>query len=391
MADEVTNKAATDDNADATKAAPEAPAKSDAELNAETSLSKDGDLSINQTPATTEAKAADEDMAVSKPAEPVATTPSAAAVDFTPPPSSQPIPADTNTKAESLISPAEASEKTGESVESPVTVTPAEAAAAEAAPAANSAEQELGAQVETLTGEIQALESKIERLATNDVPATAVAEPAKAADMMPAAPTEPAPIATEPPKNPDVTMPPLTDPSPEAEPKPETALPAEKEAVTEKVEPNADEKTAVATFSDIFSKSDKEKPDKKAETTAAPASLMPDAPATDSDVSATATIGEVLAFFGIVVLAALLLGPLYKSLLSEDLYSTVKSVAWLVAPSSLLISFIVLLFAKGKGLFKAAVLILLIVAIVFYLGVNTSGSISDQLNNYLGTLFSAYK
>ncbi len=410
-------------------------------MSAETTLTKDGDLGINK-PTDLEASAAPvsaklaepsgatpnpaldkpfdlpkpPDTTATKPAEemakpvdsteskPVDSSLSGAAdalrVDFTPPSSSQPAPSVNGDQTEPLITASEAGEKSADLtakpvVEKPVVVSDKEAEAADGLGGDTpSPEEQLSDQVETLTGEIQALESKIEHLAGNGNgetkdSQTEVKESPTASSSTPSMPP--------PPVNPDTALPPLPDmPKGETASKAEATLPGEFAQKETKpfndAQAKPEDKSAVATFSDIFSKSDKEKPDKKAEASSnAPTSLMPEAPKAVAEPSAAATIGEVLAFFGILVLAVLLLGPFYKSLISDSLYTTIKAVAWLVAPASLLIAFIVLLFAKGKAMFKIAIFILLLVAIVFYLGVNTNGSISEALNSMLGTLFSAYK
>ncbi|HSX41719.1 MAG TPA: hypothetical protein VLE93_00015 [Candidatus Saccharimonadales bacterium] len=366
----------------------------DTELpSAETTLGKDSDLSINQPVAASPAEpkpAETSTMNVTKPAEPVPTA-SAATVDFTPPPTSQPSPT-LDAETAPLISATEAAEPTAEAKESdakPVMINEKEAEAADdLAAVAPGSTQELGEQVETLTGEIQALESKIEQLAGNP---TAVETKAPTTEV----PLSKTADSSLPPSAPESAKIADTLPGETVKPAAKAADGASPEAL--KTSPSG-EKSAVATFSDIFAKSDKDKSPKATETKLAdtqpatpPAAdkgmVLPDA----EPASATATIGEVLAFLGIFVLALLLVGPYYKSLVGDTLYATIKAVGWLVAPTSLLISFIVLLFAKGKALLKIAVFILLLVSLVFYFGLNTTGTISDQLNNVLGTVFSTYK
>lgn len=397
MADDLTNQTAGS-NDDA------------AETNAETTLTKDGDLGVNQPsqPATVPATPPSQPVAPAStlpeptppqspdsmpavaspdpirgvgspdPAPRVGSPDSTLRVDFTPPTTSQPS-STPGGQPEPLISAAEADKETDAQ---PVVISQADANGVKTVP-----KQELNDQVETLNGEVQALESKIQGINGDSTPGSAPVLPVAAA---------------APPANPGASLPPLGDLAANTDKKVETTLPGElaaKENAHQKPAAPATDDSAVATFSDIFAKSDKSKSDKKAgpvlaETPAkpiVPAVSAPNAPNTAADISAAATIGEVLAFFGIFVLALALLSPFYKTLISGSLYPMITAVAWLVAPVSLLVSFIVLLFAKGKGLLKVAILILLLIAAVFYFGVNTSGTISIQLNNLLGTLFASYR
>lgn len=339
--------------------------------NAETTLSKDSSLSINQaTPATPEsaatpspAPATSPDMSVSKPVD-APTAPVAEPVAITPPSA-------TETPAADAAKPV-----------SPVVISSQEAEAADGLNSDKStqpnATEELSEQVETLTGEIQALESKIERLSSPSSESSAPVADAPEAVAKPAEkPAEPTPSQPEMPK--PVTPPPV-------EKAPEVAKAAPQPEVDKKAEPT--DQSAVATFNDIFAKSDKVA--KKEMPADAKAKTPP--PVKEAETaSGIGTFGEVLAVIGIITLAVALLGPFYRSLVSSSIFSLVDTIAWLAAPVALLISFVVLLFAKGKAGLKAAVFFLMLIAVFFYLAVKTTGSISVQLNSLFGVLFSAYK
>lgn len=348
MADDV--KAGTTNQTDATPA-PVA-------LNAETTLSKDSELSINKADAAVPPPAIETPIQPT-PAAPVAPQP----VDYS---ISTPTPtAPTEPLAEPLPT---------ENISVPVVVSEQEAKAADNLEEEKPADtQGLEGQVETLTGEIQSLESKIERLTSNASTPTdskAAVKPTVSPVVEPPRSIDPVVKAENAPKPPMPVTPP---------PKP-ADLPAFNKPT---------EKSAVATFSDIFPKQAEKLKTSDHPTAGQGEKSLGDAPAVHH--SPLTVIGEVLSVFGVVVLAALFLGPFYQQIIGSSLYGTIKSIGWIVAPASLLLGFLFLLFSKGKWMLKILIFILLLITLAFYWGLNGSGAVADQINSFFGVIISFYR
>ncbi len=269
--------------------------------------------------------------------------------------------------------------------ETPILVTEAEVTSA---PEPNGTG--LADEVESLSGEIQALEAKIDRLtgsvkpvvdssaetasstgvmtkteSTTTETATTVEAPAKVDVLVPAdgpKPTEPIETASSP------------IPSVAPSPAPPTAPP-----------PTKSESKTVG-INDIYSKVAQSQ--KEADT---PAKPSPDDAEDVSSGSSIGTIGEVLAVFGVIIFMIMSAFPFYKSLMPENIIEAIRSIGWPTAVVSLALGFLMSLFSHGKVTTKVFTVIILIFAVLLYLGVAGFQSYLGPLGPMLESIFSFYR
>lgn len=239
----------------------------------------------------------------------------------------------------------------------------------ESAPATDKLQE----QIESLTGEIQALEAKIERLTGSAKSVSDTSAVDKEADKAPIVSTEPSPPKIE--TEPKVDKP--ADSMPEVKPEPPKATddffapPTPIPSVSTK-----------APFSDIKTKSIQNDLPK-----------LPETPGESSDhpqPSAMAVISEVLIVLGIVLFLLLAATSFFRDLAGEDLYQVVKSVGWLTSTITLGLGFLVAIFSKVK----AAVILLgfffLLLSAVMLVGINYP-HLLGPFEDSLGTLLDFYR
>ncbi|QQG49969.1 MAG: hypothetical protein HZB70_00025 [Candidatus Berkelbacteria bacterium] len=327
---------------------------------AETTTANDGSLAINQAPET--------------PKQPD-TGPSTAA------------PEAAKTEEATVPAPSQATP----APETPVIVSEADIAAAQKE---NDPHESLGEQIEVLTGEVQALESKIEKL-TSGVGESAAEPPVTKKDgetVLSTPPTE-APKSEEV-KPAEVPPPPVEQPAPE-QPKPEEAKVQEPIPVTP---PPAAAPTAAAIPKSNTSQSAKPVNDIYTKILSGPQGQTPPADHKDLNDEATieegtsgiGTIGEVLIVFGLIALLGLLASPFLKSTLGSN-WDAIKSIGWPTATISLGLGFILFLFNKGRAMFKIFAFVMLLISAVMLLSVFDYTSMLGPLASFLDPIASFYK
>ncbi|MDP3993113.1 MAG: hypothetical protein Q8Q05_02805, partial [bacterium] len=244
--------------------------------------------------------------------------------------------------------------------ETPILVTTAEVTPAEEPNGAGLAEE-----VESLSGEIQALEAKIDRLTGSVKPVADSSSDTHSNTNLPAdapKPTEPIETASSPiPATPPSPVPPTPPP------------------------PTKSESKTVG-INDIYSKVGQRQ--KEADSPSAPG---PDDAEDVSSGSSIGTIGEVLAVFGVIIFLIMSAFPFYESLMPENIIEAIRSIGWPTAVVSLALGFLMSLFSHGKVATKIFMVIILILAIVLYLGVVGFQSYLGPLGPMLESIFSFYR
>src|SRR3989344_1377148 len=210
----------------------------------------------------------------------------------------------------------------------------------------------LAEEVESLSGEIQALEAKIDRLTGSVKPVVETQKPAEASTV--------------------------ESPSP-APPPPSAPTPIAKNSV-----PSGETKTVG--INDIYSKVAQRQ--KEAENPSAPSA---DDAQDVSSGSSIGTIGEVLAVFGVIIFMIMGAFPFYKSMLSESITEAIRSIGWPTAVVSLAIGFLMSLFSHGKITTKIFTVIILLLAVIIYLGVAGFQNYLGPLGGMLDSAFTFYR
>lgn len=220
----------------------------------------------------------------------------------------------------------------------------------------------LADEVESLSGEIQALEAKIDRLTGNVKPVT---ESQKTDSL--------------------VEMPPKEQPVEQTAEKPAEPAPTPLSAQTPAPASNKPESKTVG-INDIYSKVAQRQKEAEA----------PGAPSTEdaqdiSSGSSMGTIGEVLAVFGIIIFMIMGAFPFYKTMLSESITEAIRSIGWPTAVVSLAIGFLMSLFSHGKLATKIFTVIILLLAVILYLGVAGFQNYLGPLGGMLDSAFTFYR
>lgn len=215
--------------------------------------------------------------------------------------------------------------------------------------------EHLAEEIETLSGEIQALEAKIDRL-TGNVSAEGAKPEIRTAS----------PVSSETIK---ITPPAQSAPLP---PQPMSTAPKPTAPVT-----------------DIYAKVAQ----RQKEAEQGPSKVTPDfGDAEDiGSFSGVGTIGEVLTVFGLIIFLLMMASPFFKQMLPTNLWEAVRSIGWPTAGVSLLLGFLLLLFAKGKGLLKLMAVIFFLVSALMYVGASGYTNLLGPLAGPLESLFSFYK
>ena len=226
----------------------------------------------------------------------------------------------------------------------------------------------LAEEVESLSGEIQALEAKIDRL-TGNIQPVVDAPKVSTQDSLPVnTQATPPPVVTTKPTTEEVASKPVSEPKPA----PVLAEPTPKKS-----------ESKTASINDIYSK-------------VADQSKTPVAPSSDEaeDVtsgSSIGTIGEVLAVFGVTIFMVMSAFPFYKTLLSENITDAVRSIGWPTAVICLALGFLLGLFSQGKVATKIFTVIILLFAVLLYLGVAGFQNYLGPLGPMLESVFTFYR
>jgi len=257
-------------------------------------------------------------------------------------------------------------ESTPTVAEAPVVITPEDITPPVATSEPSSNNNQLQDEIETLTGEIQALEAKIDRLTGN----ISTPEPEKKAEPTP---LSTAPLTTE-------SLPSVKEIKAKEGSKSAPFPPLPESAGGVNMPPKAKISTPIT---DIYAKVEQR------EKAASPTnfSKTDDATIEEDHGSGMGLVGEVLAIFGAVIFLVLLASPLFKDMVGPDLWEAIKSIGWPTALVSLVIGFLLFLFAKGKLGLKILFGLLLVMASVIYLSII---GYADFLGS-LGSVFSFYK
>lgn len=269
--------------------------------------------------------------------------------------------------------------------ETPILVTEAEVTSA---PEPNGAG--LADEVESLSGEIQALEAKIDRLTGSVKPVVdSSTEPASSTGMTTKTESTTTETATtvEAPAKVDVLVP-ADGPKP-TEPIETASSPipsvAPSPAPPSAPQPTKSESKTVG-INDIYSKVGQSQ--KEADT---PAKPSPDDAEDVTSGSSVGTIGEVLAVFGVIIFMIMSAFPFYKSLMPESIIEAIRSIGWPTAVVSLALGFLMSLFSHGKATTKIFTVIILIFAVVLYLGVAGFQNYLGPLGPMLDSVFTFYR
>ena len=244
-------------------------------------------------------------------------------------------------------------------------------------------------EIEVLTGEIQALEAKIEQLTNGatSAPAEVTATALGSSDVAPINAPQ-APAIKEDSKDQDGEKkkneaPDSLEPMKIAG----TSDSSEKDFVNKPQEPPKSPSSAVGSakipnrFNDI---SAKPKPNEKS------TDLNPASEGKTDSGSGLAIIGEVIAVFGIIIFIILAISPFFKEIIGNDTYQAVQQIGWLSSIGSLGLGLILYMFVKGSVLFKVLIFILLLMAIVLFLAINENPLLSPILG-YLDPLLDFYR
>lgn len=211
-------------------------------------------------------------------------------------------------------------------------------------------------EIENLSGEIQALEAKIDRLTGN----------IKTVENAPEAPM-PAKEVVAP-----------------VEPKVETKLEAKEEM---KSTPEISTDPKKSPVDDIYSRVAAQEKNQDG-TLKTPDSDEAQELSTGSSVG---VIGEVLIVFGVITFILMGAYPLYSSLLSADIGEAVKLIGWPTTVVGLAIGSLLSLFSKGKLATKIIGFIILLISIVFYFGIAGFERFLGPLAGMLESVFSFYR
>lgn len=268
--------------------------------------------------------------------------------------------------------------------DSPVVVSEADVAAAEKE---NDPHESLGEQIEVLTGEVQALEAKIEKL-TSGVGETAVEPPVVKKDGETVLSTPPA----EPPKDEEaapVEAPPAPEKpvEPEVQKAPEPAPAPPPVAPPAATIPTSNTSQPAKPVNDIYTKI---LSGPQGQTPPQDHKDLNDEATIEEGTSGVGTIGEVLIVFGLIALLGLLASPFLKATLGSN-WEAVKSIGWPTATISLGLGFILFLFNKGRAMFKLFAFVMLLISVVMLLAVFDYTSMLGPLSSFLDPIASFYK
>lgn len=242
--------------------------------------------------------------------------------------------------------------KTDNLSEAPILVSESDVKVVSTPPAAG-AEQHLAEEVETLSGEIQSLQAKIDRLTSGTS------------------------VSTE--KQPSI---------PKEEIAPQPAAPIVP-VVDKPAETSPPKSKSSGAINDIYAKvsaREKEASD-KADDLAASSSGAEDV----SRVGSLGTIGEALIVFALIVFLLMLATPLLKSMIPESVLPAVKSIGWPAASGAFLIGLILMLFTKGKKTTKILAGVLVILSAIMFLGTGSYSTYLGPLAGLLDSVFSFYR
>jgi len=231
----------------------------------------------------------------------------------------------------------------------------------------------LAEEIEVLTGEIQALEAKIEQL-SNGATAPTDAAPASppSGDVAPINQVnqdEPSPAPVPSPPGLSPVMPLSPEPSSSGN---------EKEFVNK---PTGIQTPQAGKVTDISPKA----PIKQPEPT------LSGGPSTDSSSEGVMSIiAEVVAVFGLIIFVILAISPIFREVLGEETFIAIQQIGWLATLAALGLGLILMLFVHGKGLFKFLLFLLLLLTGVIFLALNNN-SLLSPISSVIDPLINFYR
>ncbi len=221
----------------------------------------------------------------------------------------------------------------------------------------------LASQIETLSGEIQALEAKIDRLTSNvSVPASAAGPAVNAKPVVDPAAKPPIEMAAS-----------LPTTSPVA-PLPDIGRPSAPTA-------------APTAPTDIYAKSAS---DSKAKDSKTAGSIKIGEEDEAEHTGAVSSIGAILAVVGLIIFLVLLASPLFKEMIPIGAWNAISQIGWIVALGSLGLGLLLMVFSPGKSGLKVVSLLAIILLALIYLGISGYGYLFGPLQPTLDPLFSFY-
>lgn len=268
----------------------------------------------------------------------------------------------------------------------PVVVSDADVAAAEKESDPHSS---LSEQIEVLTGEVQALQAKIEKLTSGvtDVPTSvpaAVPAPTDESVAVATPPTASLPVREEPAESSSMTELEKTDEQPI------TPQPIEQKVEVSSEKPNEVPTTpaapqAATPVNDIYTKIlDQHKEDPK------PHKDLNDDATLEEGSSGIGTIGEVLIVFGLISFLILAASPFVKTTIGTN-WEALKSIGWPTATISLGLGFLLFLFNRGRAVFKIFAFLLLLIAGLMTAAIFDYSSMLGPLSGLLDPVASFYR
>jgi hypothetical protein len=265
--------------------------------------------------------------------------------------------------------------------EPPVVINEADIAASQKE---NDPHESLSEQIEVLTGEVQALEAKIEKLTSGAV---------EGADTEPVSPevkkSDETIVSTPPSVQPTNPEPAVLPPTPEM--KDNATAPAGLSV------PPADSAPILKPDEAAASKSAKSVDDIYTKVLSTPQGKqdssdhkdLNDDASIEEGMSGIGTVGEVLVVFGMLALMVLFASPFFRTYV-EGSWEAIKSIGWPTATLSLALGFVLFLFNKGRVLVKVLAFILLLVAAIMTVTV-FDYPVLGPLSSYIEPIVALYK
>jgi hypothetical protein len=235
-------------------------------------------------------------------------------------------------------------------------------------------------EIENLTGEVQALESKIDRLtggATESHDEAPLNQPDKQAPITEDKPAEPAvpEIKTEDQKE-----------EPKEEEKPIVPLPVETKAEP----PKQEAAKSGSALTDIYARLDNKVKDENKKIESGVKGGDPGDLTEEGSGTAAAIIAEIVTVIGIFVFIFMLITPFLGDLIPESLNDMLRTVGWLSSVGIIGIGLIISLFARGRNSLKVIMMLFVLLAAFMYLGANNN-SLLSPLENLISPFLTFYR
>lgn len=240
--------------------------------------------------------------------------------------------------------------------------------------------ERLMTQIENLTGEIQALESKIDRLTGNATNTSATPAPSEQSQLQTPVP----PVLNQ-----DISVAKVQETLQVPQPTVETPVPP---VPTPQVIPTTPVPTPGAkgsAINDIYNRLDNQHQQEKTKTgETARNENLGDLTSDQPSAGGAEKISEILAVIGIILFLAMIGSGFLRTQIGE-FYTTIQDIGWLASLGVIGIGFIISLFVKGRGSLKVLMVLFLLLAAAMYLGLSTE--YVQFLEPFLGPFFELYR